>query len=98
MKKYLIEILEYFKYKLENDKCTDEEMRQAFKMLREGTVCETTIKDIADYYGQSESNVRNIVSRNAVPKKRVLIYDFSRIVRLIPKRWQSKRKVNNNKV
>lgn len=89
MKKYLIEILDFFKYKLENDKCTDEDMREAFKLLQAGVVCGATIKDIADYYGQSESNVRNVIARKSTSKsKRVVLYDFMHISKIIPKGWK----------
>lgn len=89
MKKYLIEILDFFKYKLENDKCTDEDMREAFKLLQSNVVSGATIKDIADYYGQSESNVRNVVSRKCMRKpKRVVLYDFMHISKIIPKGWK----------
>lgn len=91
MKKYLLEILDFFRYKLENDNCTDADMRKAFEVLTSGEICDATIKDIADYYGQSESNVRNVVSRKAVPKKRILVYDFRNIASLIPDKWRNRK-------
>lgn len=91
IKKTLIEILDFYRYKMDNDKCTSEDMKAAFELLRDNAVSEATIKDIADFYGQSESNVRNVVTRKAVPKKRILVYDFKNTASLIPDKWRNRK-------
>ena len=91
IKKTLIEILDFYRYKMDNDKCTSEDMKAAFELLRGNAVSEATIKDIADFYGQSESNVRNVVTRKAVPKKRILVYDFKNIASLIHDKWRNRK-------
>lgn len=91
IKKTLIEILDFYRYKIDNDKCTSEDMEAAFELLRDNAVSEATIKDIADFYRQSESNVRNVVTRKAVPKKRILVYDFKNIASLIPDKWRNRK-------
>lgn len=89
MKKILIEILDFYRYKLDNDKCTAEDMKTVFNALDNGVVCETTIKDLADFYGQSESNVRNVLSRNIVEKpKRKVAYNFISACRILPQKWK----------
>lgn len=89
MKKILIEVLEFYKMKLENDKCTPEELRTAFNALSNDVVCEVTIKDLADFYGQSESNVRNVLSRNIIEKpKRKITYNFISVSKILPSRWK----------
>lgn len=93
MKKYLLEILDFFKYKLENDKCTSEDMAEAFNIISSGVVCEATVKDIADFYGQSESNVRNVVFRKSTPRsRRVTMYNFIHLSRFVPDRWRRRTK------
>lgn len=89
IKKTLLDILDFYRYKIDNDKCTSEDMRTAFNLLHDNAVSEATIKDIADFYGQSESNVRNIVSRKAVSKpKRAVLYNFIDVSKIIPKSWR----------
>ena len=47
-----------------------------------------TTADIAERYKQSPSNVRNVLSRNFMPKpKRRVYYSFSKFIKYIPKRW-----------
>ena len=91
IKKTLIEILDFYRYKIDNDKCTSEDMKGAFELLRDNAVSEDTIEDIADFYGQRESNVRNVVTRKAVPKKRILVYDFKNIASLIHDKWRNRK-------
>lgn len=89
IKKTLIEILDFYRYKIDNDKCTSEDMRAAFNLLHDNAVSEATIKDIADFYGQSENNVRNVVSRKPVSKpKRAVLYNFIDVSKIIPKSWR----------
>lgn len=91
MKKFLLEIIEFFKYKIENDKCTPEDMKAIFNMLNSEVISGATIKDIADFYEQSESNVRNVVSRNSFAKpKRVVMYNFIDFLKVKPEKWKRK--------
>lgn len=91
IKQQLIELLDFYKYKLVNDKCTQDDMKSVYKMLSEQVTNDARIADIAEFYGQSESNVRNVVSRNRTDKpKRALLYNFHSITKIIPKRWRAK--------
>lgn len=93
MKKMLLDILDFYRYKLENDKCTQEDMKTVFSALSKDVVSETTTKDIAEFYGQSESNVRNVISRHLMEKpKRVVLYNFNSLLKFIPKRWNEKKR------
>ena len=84
----LIDILDFLKHKIVNDDCTPEEMQSVFKMLSENTVTKATTRDIADFYGQSNSNVRNIVSRWGVPGESRRYYNFSVFQKFVPKSWR----------
>lgn len=91
IKNVLLEIIDFYRYKIVNDKCTSEDMKAAFELLRDNAVSEATIKDIADFYGQSESNVRNIVSRKVASKpKRAVLYNFIDVTKIIPKSWRQR--------
>lgn len=92
MKEFILEILEFYKYKILNNKCTDEDLKTVFDALRENVVSQASIKDIADFYGQSESNVRNVANRNNTDKpERKVMYNFVKFSQVIPKRWREKR-------
>lgn len=89
----LLEVLDFYRYKIENDKCTDCDMREAFNLLSENVSSEATISDIAKHYGQSESNVRNVLSRKYVGKPtRKVSYNFAKVLTLIPESWRHGRK------
>lgn len=93
-KKLLLTILDFLRYQVDNDKCTSEEMKSILDTVSESMIISATIKDIADFYGQSESNVSNILSRRLIPKsqkpKRRVYYNFAFFSRLIPKSWHKK--------
>jgi hypothetical protein len=88
-KKTLIDICKMFIYQLENDKCTAEEIRSISDSVAENLQVDVTVKDVAEFYHQSEQNVRTVVSRNfhkEKPKRKVL-YNFAWILKIIPKSW-----------
>lgn len=88
IKKALLEIIDFYRYKIVNDKCTSDDMKAAFELLHDNAVSEATIRDIAVHYGQSESNVRNVLSRSYIGKpKRRVHYDFMKVLKIIPSSW-----------
>jgi hypothetical protein len=89
-KRALIDICKMFIYQLENDKCTAEEIRSISEDVEKNLEVDATVKDIADYYHQSEQNVRTMVSRNfhkEKPKRKVF-YNFAWVSKIIPKTWK----------
>lgn len=90
IKKKLIEILDFYRYKIENDKCTDEDMKSAFDLLSKNVVVDATIDDISSFYAQSGSNVRNVICRKYIgrPKRRVF-YNFVKFCKIAPKSWKN---------
>ena len=90
-KKYLIEILDYYKNRLQNDSCTMEEINAAAKALESNMEVHGTISDFANFYGVSESNVLANISRKLFAKpKRVLLYPFHKFIKIIPESWRKK--------
>ena len=86
VKKMLLEIIDFYREKIVNDKCSEADMRSVFKMLSENAIGDVTIGELAEYYNQSESNVRNVLSRNYIGKpRRKLLYNFMNVIKVIPK-------------
>lgn len=44
IKNVLLEIIDFYRYKIDNDKCTSEDMMAAFNLLHDNAVSEATIK------------------------------------------------------
>lgn len=87
-KRVIIEVLDYLKYKVINDDCTFEELRSLQENIADNLEINCTIKDLSERYKQSQNNVRNVLSRNLMPKpKRKVYYSFSKFLRFIPKSW-----------
>ena len=93
--KELIGILEFLIFKLRKKKCSHEEIESWSSVAKERLTTNTTIKDAADFFDQSESNVRNIMCRRVIPKehkpKRVVLFSFNYLLKVIPKSWLHKR-------
>lgn len=89
--KLLSEILGFYKYKVDNNLCTMEEMNGAIKALENNMEAHGTISDFAKFYGVSESNVRAVIARKLLAKpKRVLLYPFHKFIQIIPESWRKK--------
>lgn len=90
IKKLVLEMLDYLRFQVENDKCTKEELRSIYSALTNGIHVDATIKDIAEHYGQSGSNVRNAIARGYTGKpKRGVYYNMVEFVKRMPKSWSS---------
>lgn len=86
--KLLVEILDFYKHKINSGDCTDEDMRTAFELISEKTVCNATVSSVAKFYDQSPSNVRNIISRWGIKGESKRYYDFNKLLKVIPKSWR----------
>jgi len=88
-KEVLSEILEYYKYKVDNNLCTMEEMESAKKALEENMEIYGTVEDIADFYKKTPNNVRVTITRNmfAKPKRKVL-YPFHVFRKIVSGKWR----------
>lgn len=89
--KLLSEILGFYKYKVDNNLCTMDEMNDAIKALESNMEIHGTISDFARFYGVSESNVRASIARKLFAKpKRILLYPFHKFIQVIPESWRKK--------
>ena len=90
--KLLSEILGYYKYKVDNNLCTPEEIKDAEKVLVENMEVYGSIKDFAEFYGVSEGNVRTTINRKMFAKPvRKILYSFTAFLKIIPSSWRKSR-------
>lgn len=95
-KSILSEILDYYKYKLDNNLCTMEEIEAASKVLMENMEVHGSISDFAKFYNTSENNVRAIISRKLIAKpKRILLYPFHKFMKVVPDKTREKSRGKN---
>lgn len=92
VKQYLIEILDFYKHKLENDACTMDEMNDAMKTIEQNMNVKGTISDFAKFYDKPEVNVRAVISRKVFAKPvRKLLYPFLAIAKSVPDKWHKEK-------
>lgn len=88
-KKELIEILDYYKFKLKSGSCTMSEISSALKALEENMNVNGTISDFARFYDKPESQVRAEIARKLIDKpQRKLMYPFHKFRKLVPESWK----------
>lgn len=87
----LSEILAYYKYKVDNNLCTMEEIKSAEKVLMENMEVYGTIKDFAEFYGKPEVNVRVAINQKMIAKpKRSVLYPFHKFAKVVSDKWRKK--------
>ena len=88
-KKILSEILDYYKYKIDNDLCTMEEIEATSRVLQENMEISGTISDFARFYGVPEGNVRSTINRKLIDKpRRRVYYRFIPFLKIVPEKWK----------
>lgn len=91
-KKQLFEIFDFWKYKIDNNLCTPEEIDSVTKLLMENMELNASIKDFAEFYRVSESNVRATISRKVFAKpKRMVLYPFQALAKVVTDKWHNNR-------
>ena len=91
-KNYLIEMLEFYLFKLKKDACTMDEINAAAKALEENMPVSGTIKDFAEFYNKPESAVRTVLSRKVFDKpRRILLHPFYAFAKSVPLNWRNNR-------
>lgn len=98
MKQTILNILDFLRYKVDNDECTAEELRKFSDIATKELNTNATIDELSEFYGQSRSNVSNVISRRPIPKdkkpKRRIYYNFAWFDSIIPDSWKQKRSPN----
>ena len=89
IKRVILEILDYLKYQVENDRCTPEELKLIKDSLVDNLDVECTSSDIAEIYGQTPSNVLVALGRRWLPKPKTRkLYNFAKFVQYLPRTWK----------
>lgn len=85
-------VLDFLKFKVNNDTCTPEELRNISDILTKELDSIGTIEEIAKFFDVSEVNLRAMISRkvSSKPKRRVY-YKFIDILKNVPDSWLKKR-------
>lgn len=86
----LLTLLDYYREQIKNNQCTMDTMLAFYRILMENMNVVGTVEDFARFYGVSEANVRNVISRYMVKKpKRRVFYDFHEFLKIIPPKWRN---------
>lgn len=89
VKQEVIRILQFLQWQIKEGKCTDEELESIHKVLAKELKIDATIEDLAEHYGQSQSNVRNVIHRRMTEKpKRKVLFNFLKFSQIIPEKWK----------
>lgn len=91
-KKRLLDLLEFFSKQVEEDECTIDEMESIFRTVTREINARATVREMSEFFGQPEANVRNLISRKLIPGKdkpvRRVTYPLGRIMNIIPDSWK----------
>lgn len=87
-KELIRQTLDFWRYKLDNDLCTMEELDSISKMMQNNLKIMGTVEDFAKFCDKPEQYVRNTINRrvNDKPKRRVY-YRFFPFIKNIPDKW-----------
>ena len=88
----ILDVLDFMGLKVRNRQCTPEELRKFSDIATKELNTNATIDELSDFYGQSRSNVSNVISRRPIPKdnkpKRRIYYNFAWFNSIIPDSWK----------
>ena len=91
-KQLILDVLTMFKYKVQNNECTPEELRCISEDVAQSLTVNGTIEDIANAFGQSKTNVKAVMSRNQFqkdnPPKTKKFYNIINFSKIIPPSWR----------
>lgn len=88
VKNELILVLKFLLHQLETDSCNEEQIKSWHKLVSDNVKVDASISELADFYDQSESNVRNVINRRMTDKpKRKVMYDWFKFSKIIPSSW-----------
>jgi len=91
-KESLKELFLFAIFKLDNGDCTPEEYKSWADAAMSNVDMQASIKELADFFGVSEHNVRSTINRKmlAKPKRRV-VYPFKSFMEVAPESWHNRR-------
>lgn len=85
----LATILEFTTERAKSGQKSLEEVKSWLDVLLEHSTLWATVEELADFFGQSERNVRSLINRRYVGKpKRRVYYSFNQFSKIVPKSWK----------
>lgn len=97
IKQIVLDILDYLRYQVENDKCTAEELRDITETFVERVGVDAMAEDAAKFYGVSENSIRQLPNYTPVPKpKRHSYFNLTKIAIFKPSKWSKKKQYETN--
>ena len=90
---FIIEVLDLFKNKLKNKRCTKEQTDAVYNVMVENLPLFATADEIAEHYGKSKDAVFSVIKRRMFekPKRNVTLYNFKAFQKYIPSSWRKTR-------
>lgn len=87
----LADVLSFLEYKVRKGSINFSDVESLKGFVTRGCGVKATVKELAEYYGQSEDNIRHVIHRNIMsPPERRVYFDFAEFSKVVPKKWQKK--------
>lgn len=75
--------------KVRKGELTATEVRAILSAVAATGGVKATVKELAEFYGQSEDNIRHVIHRNFMPDPvRRVYYDFGAFNKIVPQKWR----------
>ena len=83
--------LEFLAFKMRNGTATACDIDSLSAILKSDVCVLVTVKELAEYYGKTEDQVRHVIHRKvAKPPVRRVFYDFLSFQKVVPPKWHRK--------
>ena len=87
----LADVLGFLGYKIRKGSINFDDVESLKGFIARGCGVKATVKELAEYYGQSEDNVRHVIHRNLMsPPQRKVYFDFAEFSRGSPEKRHRK--------
>lgn len=86
---FIIEVLDLFKSKLKDGRCTKEQTDAVYRVISENLPIFATADELASHYGKTKDAVHSVIKNRMFekPKRNVTLYNFKAFRRVIPSSW-----------
>lgn len=82
------ETLELLAFKIRHGSMTAADLESITNLIKSEVCILVTVKELADFYNQSEDNIRHVLHRKvAAPPVRRVFYDFLSFQKAVPAKW-----------
>lgn len=90
---YLLEILDFYRFKIVEGTCGMADIESLTKVLEENMGLSGTKDEFAKFYGRSKDAVSSVINRRLLqkPKRNVVLYPFHEFSKKVPESWHEKR-------